>query len=136
MKYVLRCTDPAGQKYGSQWGQCSWVSILMFNLMLIGMSSVVRSTIKEYFGKGNSIADEKMSGRQFLRMYYAFKTYDQDEADQSGWSKKENKETYDSLWKCRSLWNMTMVQFQTMRNPPRCLSLDESMSKYTVRFPT
>ncbi len=69
-------------------------------------------------------------------MYYAFKTYDQDEADQAGWSKKEKEETYDSLWKCRSLWNMTMVKFQTMRNPPRCLSLDESMSKYTVRFPT
>ncbi len=67
MKYVLQCTDPAGQKkYGSQWGQCSWVSILLFNAMLIEMSSVVRSTIKEYFGKGNSIADEKMSGRQFL----------------------------------------------------------------------
>ncbi len=51
-----------------------------------------------------------------------------------GISDKKNLEAYNSLWKCRSFWNMAMLQFQKMRNPPRCLSLDESMSKFTVSF--
>ncbi len=98
------------------------------------MASVVRTNQKEYFTKENTMASRNMSGRRFMKVYGALKTYDEEEAKRLGICDRGNREAYDSLWKVKTLWNTAIVQFQSMRNPPRCLSLDESMVKYTVCF--
>ncbi len=130
----MKATEKAGKvAHGSSWQTLDWISMLMFHTILIQMAMTVKPNVYSYFEKGSSIANLSMSRRRFCDVYTILKTYDKEEVEKSKRNKKSVLESYDSLWKCRDLWNKTIVNFQRMRNPPQFLSLDESMSKYKVK---
>ena len=43
-----------------------------------------------------------------------------------------NATRYDSLYKVRPVWNSAIHGFQQLRNPPKCVALDEAMIQYCV----
>ncbi len=128
MEFVHSNTDNAGRlRHGTEWPSMDWVSMLLFNATLIKMSLSVQSNIKTYFAR-----EQPMRRSKFEKLYYNLKMYNIDDSNATGVNNKANAEKYDSLWKCREMWNKSIVNFQNMRNPPQQLSLDESMAKYTV----
>ncbi len=115
LRYVLKATEQSGRaKFGSTWQSLNWVSMLAFNAIIIQMAEEVKPNIRSYFKGAMPLSEEGMSRNRVLRIYESLRTYDLEDAKRKGMTKRENVETYDSLWKCRDVWNKTMVNFQKM----------------------
>ncbi|MCP4474477.1 MAG: hypothetical protein GY821_07920 [Gammaproteobacteria bacterium] len=71
---------------------------------------------------------------RFAQIYRAISLYDKEEARATGASQKCDINNYDSLFKCKPVWTAAMLGFQSMRNPGRNISMDESMNKFKVRI--
>ncbi len=136
VEFVLRNTEKAGRMMeGANWQGLDFLSMLEFHTNLLSIATAAKSNIEDFFKGGSKTRQPRMKRNMFRKVFQSLKTYDEAEEWKKGMCNKNNKESYDSLWKCRTLWRMAMLSFQQMRNPPRCLSLDESMSKYTVSNP-
>ncbi len=130
LEYVQRNTDIAGKlQHGMNWPSMDWVSMLLFNVIILKMSLSVKTNMESYFKE-----HQEMTRKKFTTFYSSLKMYNIDDANESGVNNKSNAEKYDSLWKCRDVWNKTIVNLQKMRNPPQQLSLDKSMAKYKVKI--
>ncbi len=110
-------------------------------LILIGFCS--NYPFIDYFRKGNSgqfpddvIQAIGMTYNRFAIIYTALRLYDEDEARSRGMSQKSNRENYYALYKCHPVWDSAIVGFQSMRNPGRNISIDESMCKFKVGWLT
>ncbi len=109
--------------------------MLKFHGCLLHMAVVKRNNIRQYWTENGNYATKllNMSRDKFLMIYGALRLYNSDTARIIGASVPSQKEKYDPLFKCRPIWNTTMLSFQKARNPGRVFSLDESMAKYRVK---
>ncbi len=122
------------QKYGSKWRHIEMDNMLQFHGCLLHMAVVNRNKMKDYWNEyaNHTTRQLGMSRDRFMMIYGALRLYDENEARRTCKSVPAAKEKYDPLFKCRPVWNTTMLNFQKARNPGRVLSLDESMAKYMV----
>lgn len=96
--------------------------------------------ISEYFCTDDDLKDKFMCrlrdnsgfGRNQLMNYYkTLRLFDKKEAERQGLSDRKN-ENYDALHWCRPVLNCFNKAIQSIFNPGRELSLDESMDLFTV----
>ncbi len=137
LEKLMTYTNSHGErKHGSAWKDIEMKDMLAFHGCMLQMSGMKLTKMEHYWsGSAKKEMDNfKMSRDHFLMIYRALRLYDVERARQSGASEPRQRENYDPLYKCRPVWNSTILNFQKARNPGRIFSLDESMAKFTVRF--